>query len=108
MELRFDRMFLGNRVIPIDAKVVAVPKYRCLLYTSVGRFRRVDLQHRLQLAIEGRDTRRNALDQLRVLGECVPACRDPARLDAVAHGVSFHLNGQPQTAVLRPAQPNAR
>ena len=28
MELRFDRMFLGNRVIPIDAKVVAVPKYR--------------------------------------------------------------------------------
>jgi hypothetical protein len=28
MELRFDRMFLGNRVIPIDAKVVAVPKYK--------------------------------------------------------------------------------
>jgi hypothetical protein len=28
MELRFDRMFLGNRVIPIDAKVIAVPKYR--------------------------------------------------------------------------------
>jgi len=28
MELRFDRMFLGNRVIPIDAKVVQVPKYK--------------------------------------------------------------------------------
>jgi hypothetical protein len=28
MEIRFDRMFLGNRVIPIDAKVVAVPKYK--------------------------------------------------------------------------------
>jgi hypothetical protein len=28
MELRFDRMFLGNRVIPIDAKVIAVPKYK--------------------------------------------------------------------------------
>jgi hypothetical protein len=28
MELRFDRMFIGNRVIPIDAKVVQVPKYK--------------------------------------------------------------------------------
>jgi hypothetical protein len=28
MELHFDRMFLGNRVVPIDAKVVAVPKYK--------------------------------------------------------------------------------
>jgi len=27
MELRFDRLFIGNRVIPIDAKVVQVPKY---------------------------------------------------------------------------------
>jgi hypothetical protein len=28
MELRFDRMFIGNRVIPIDAKVVSVPNYK--------------------------------------------------------------------------------
>jgi hypothetical protein len=27
MELRFDRMFIGNRVVPIAAKVVSVPKY---------------------------------------------------------------------------------
>src|ERR1700733_3340359 len=27
MELRFDRMFIGNRVVPISAKVVSVPKY---------------------------------------------------------------------------------
>lgn len=27
MELKFDRMFIGNRVVPIAAKVVAVPKY---------------------------------------------------------------------------------
>ena len=27
MQLKFDRMFLGNRVIPISAKVVNVPKY---------------------------------------------------------------------------------
>ena len=28
MELKFDRMFTGNRVVPISAKVVQVPKYR--------------------------------------------------------------------------------
>ena len=28
MELKFDRMFIGNRVIPITAKVVEMPKYR--------------------------------------------------------------------------------
>jgi len=27
MELKFDRMFIGNRVVPISAKVVSVPKY---------------------------------------------------------------------------------
>jgi hypothetical protein len=27
MELKFDRMFIGNRVVPISAKVVATPKY---------------------------------------------------------------------------------
>ena len=27
MELRFDRMYMGNRVIPISARVVSVPKY---------------------------------------------------------------------------------
>ena len=28
MELKFDRMYIGNRVLPISAKVVQVPKYR--------------------------------------------------------------------------------
>jgi len=28
MELKFDRMFIGNRVIPFSAKVIATPKYR--------------------------------------------------------------------------------
>jgi hypothetical protein len=28
MELKFDKMFTGNRVVPISAKVVEVPKYR--------------------------------------------------------------------------------
>jgi len=28
MQLKFDRMFIGNRVIPISAKVVQVPKYK--------------------------------------------------------------------------------
>jgi hypothetical protein len=27
MELKFDRMYMGNRVVPISAKVVATPKY---------------------------------------------------------------------------------
>src|SRR3984885_5135150 len=27
MELKFDRMFIGNRVVPISARVVSVPKY---------------------------------------------------------------------------------
>ncbi len=27
MELKFDRMFIGNRVVPVAAKVVSVPKY---------------------------------------------------------------------------------
>lgn len=28
MELKFDRMYIGNRVLPVAAKVVAVPKYK--------------------------------------------------------------------------------
>ena len=28
MQLTFDRMIIGNRVIPVSAKVVQVPKYK--------------------------------------------------------------------------------